>query len=72
MEGESIEDGQQHGLLHTSLLGKYGSSRSATSSKSSNSTTAVLYFSTFIAVCGSYVFGASVSTLQLEVTFLYV
>ncbi|XP_044499482.1 sugar transporter ERD6-like 5 [Mangifera indica] len=60
MERESIEDGQQHGLLHASLLGKYGSSSSATSSKSSNSTTAVLYFSTFIAVCGSYVFGASV------------
>ncbi|XP_031261592.1 sugar transporter ERD6-like 5 [Pistacia vera] len=60
MERESIEDGQQDGHLETSLLGKYGSSSSSSYSKSGNSTTAVLYFSTFIAVCGSYVFGASI------------
>ena len=67
MERKDIEDRD----ITSSLLAKenldtngVGSSRNV-AANSGGATTATVVFSTFIAVCGSYVFGAAVSIITL-------
>ncbi|KAK3200369.1 hypothetical protein Dsin_023784 [Dipteronia sinensis] len=58
MERESTEGA---GLINSSLLGNGGGS--GDEAESGSSATAILVFSTFIAVCGSFIFGTSVNAL---------
>lgn len=57
MEGESLENEN----INSHLLGDFDGV-----GESGSSVTVILVFSTFIAVCGSYVFGASVSVLKFS------